>query len=180
MFPQTINIAHSERRGTVWTAVYVLNSFQTQHVTLWPVLFNMGPHTTSQSLQLISLWLKLGPSHWLPPLAKHIVDELGHRLGAAVASSVGSVLEVLHHLPDELGEEIGDVLVALGCWDLLEVTAVLLSQAAALILTHLPGVTQVLLVAHQAHRNLRVPETDAEDRETYINIYNICICNLHT
>lgn len=101
------------------------------------------------------------PSHGLPPLSKHIVDELGHGLGAAVAPAVCSVLEVLHHLPDELGEEIGDILVAFCRRDLLEVAAVLLSQAAALIFAHLAGVTQVLLVAHQTHRNLCVPATEA-------------------
>lgn len=100
------------------------------------------------------------PSHRLPPLAKHIVDEFSHRLRAAVATSVSSVLEMLHHLPDELSKEVGDVLVALGCWHLLEVTAVLLSQAATLVLTHLPSVAQVLLVSHQTHRNWYLPETE--------------------
>ncbi|KAF3855210.1 hypothetical protein F7725_023265 [Dissostichus mawsoni] len=67
------------------------------------------------------------------------VKELGHGLGAAVAPPVGSVLQELHHLSDELCEECGDVLVALGRRHLLEVAAVLLSKAAALLLTHLPG-----------------------------------------
>jgi len=53
--------------------------------------------------------------HRFPPLAKHIVDKFGHGLGATVASPVGTVLQVLHHLPNELCEEVGDVLVALSC-----------------------------------------------------------------
>lgn len=80
-----------------------------------------------------SRWFYLQPpascssSHRLPPLPKHIVDQLGHGLGAAVASFVGPLLQLLHHLADELGKEDGDVLVALGCRHLLEVAAVLLS-----------------------------------------------------
>lgn len=113
------------------------------------------------------------PSHRLPPLSKHIVDELGHGLGAAVAPPVSSVLKVLHHLPDELSEEIGDILVALCRRDLLEVAAVLLSQAAALIFAHLAGVTQVLLVAHQTHRNLCLPEKEAWRREMQVKMLKI-------
>lgn len=98
-------------------------------------------------------------SHWFSPLAKDIVDEFGHGLGAAVAPPVGSVLEVLHHLPDELGEEVGDVLVALGRWHLLEVTAVLMRQAAGFLLSYLACMAKVLLVTHQTYGNVRVPET---------------------
>lgn len=111
-----------------------------------------------------SRWFYLQPpascssSHWLPPLPKHVVDELGHGLGATVASFVGPLLQLLHHLADELGEEDGDVLVALGCRHLLEVAAVLLSQAAAFLFTDLPGVAQVLFVPHQAHGNIGLPK----------------------
>lgn len=92
-------------------------------------------------------WLYMQPSgscsssNRLPPLAEHVVDEFGHGLGAAVAPFVSLVLQQVHHLTDELGEEDGDVLVALGCRHLLEVAAVLLSQAATFVFTHLPGVT---------------------------------------
>lgn len=71
------------------------------------------------------------------------------------------MLQLLHHLPEELGEEDGDVLVALSRRHLLEVAAVLLSQEAALVFTDLPGVAQVLLVPHQADRNVRLPEREA-------------------
>lgn len=102
---------------------------------------------------------QLRTSHRLPPFAKHVVDEFGHGFGAAVAPPVGSVLQVLHHLPDELREEVGNVLVALSRRNLLEVTAVLLRQGAAFLLLHLTGMAQVLLVAHQTHGNIHVPET---------------------
>lgn len=95
-----------------------------------------------------------GPSHRLPPLAEHVVDELGHGLGATVAPPVSPVPELFHHLADEQREEVGDVLVALSCGHFLEVAAALLGKAPALVLAHLPGVTQVLLVPQQADRNL--------------------------
>lgn len=98
-----------------------------------------------------------GPSHRLPPLAEHIVDELGHGLGAAVAPPVCPVPQLLHHLADEQREEVGNVLVALGRRHFLEVAAALLGEAPALVLAHLPRVTEVLLVAQQAHGDLGVP-----------------------
>lgn len=115
----------------------------------------MRPSLTS------SLTGSCSSSHRLPPLTKHVVDEFGHGLGAAVAPFVGAVLQLLHHLPDELGEEDGDVLVALGRRHLLEVAAVLLSQAAAFVFADLPGVAQVLFVPHQAHGNIRLPGIEA-------------------
>ncbi|TNN77255.1 hypothetical protein EYF80_012562 [Liparis tanakae] len=93
-------------------------------------------------------------SHGLPPLAEHVVDELGYRLGAAVAPAVGAVLEVLHHAADESREEAGDVVVTLGGRDLLEVAAALLGQAAALVLTHLPGVAQLSVRASRICRRM--------------------------
>lgn len=115
----------------------------------------MHPSLTS------SLTGSCSSSHRLPPLTKHVVDEFGHGLGAAVAAFVGAVLQLLHHLPDELGEEDGDVLVAFGRRHFLEVAAVLLSQAAAFVFTDLPGVAQVLFVPHQAHGNIRLPGREA-------------------
>lgn len=117
----------------------------------WPV----RPSLTS------SLTGSCSSSHRLPPLTKHVVDEFGHGLGAAVAPFVGAVLQLLHHLSDELGEEDGDVLVAFGRRHFLEVAAVLLSQAAAFVFADLPGVAQVLFVPHQAHGNIRLPGREA-------------------
>lgn len=97
-------------------------------------------------------------SNRLPSLPKHVVDEFGHRLRAAVATSVCPVLQVLHRLSDQSCKEVGDILVALSSRDFLEGAVVLLCQAAALLLVHLPHVTQVLLVPHQTHRNLHLPK----------------------
>lgn len=79
-------------------------------------------------------------SNRLSPLSKDIVDELGHGLGATVPSAVTSMLKMFHHMPDEFGEEVGDIQVVLCCRHLLEVAFVLLGQGAALLLTHLTAV----------------------------------------
>lgn len=127
----------------------------------------MQTHSDSPVPFFLSMHLPLtdNPSHRLPPLAEHVVDEFGHGLGSAVAPPVGPVPELLHHLADQLREEVGDVLVALGRRHLLEVAAALLGQPTALVLAHLPGVTQVLLVAQQADGNLRLPVEEGGQQE---------------
>lgn len=133
--------------------LYVLNVFPDQYVPPSPAPFSHRFHMHPPG--------SCSSSDRLPPLSKHVVDEFGHGLGAAVAPLVGPVLQLLHHLPDKLGEEDGDVLVALGRRHLLEVAAVLLRQASAFVFADLPGVTQVLFVPHQAHGNIRLPAREA-------------------
>lgn len=96
-------------------------------------------------------------SHWFPPLSEHVVDELGHGLGAAGASSAllgfAAQAGVLHHL----GEDERHLLVVLGHRQLVELAAVLGSQALTLLSLDLPHVAQVLLVAHQKYERVHVP-----------------------
>lgn len=106
-------------------------------------------------------------SHRLPPLAEHIVDELGHGLGATVAPPVRPVPELFHHLADEQREEVGNVLVALSRRHFLEVATALLGEAPALVLAHLPRVAEVLLVAQQADGNLCVPAECGGQQDGY-------------
>lgn len=79
-------------------------------------------------------------SNRLSPLAKDIVDELGHGLGATVPPAVTSKLKLFHHMPDELCEEVGDLQVVLSRRHLLEEAFVLLGQRAALLFTYLTTV----------------------------------------
>lgn len=97
--------------------------------------------------------------HRFPSFSKDIVDELGHRLGAAVVAPVSSTVFVVHHYPaNKASKKVDDVLVALSCRHLLEVAVVLLCQASALLLVHLSGVAQVLLVSHKAHWHIHLPD----------------------
>ena len=101
--------------------------------------------------------------HRLPSFSKDIVDELGHRLGAAVVAPVSSTVFVVHHYPaNEASKKVDDVLVALSCRHLLEVAVVLLRQASAFLLVHLSGMAQVLLVSHQAHWNLHLSDWEGD------------------
>lgn len=79
-------------------------------------------------------------SNRLSPLAKDIVNELGHGFGATVPPAVASMLKLFHHMADELCEEVGDLQVVLSCRNLLEEAFVLLAQRAALLFTHLAAV----------------------------------------
>ena len=108
------------------------------------------------------------PSDRFPPLAEDIVDELGHGLRATVATEVGPVLQVIHDVADELGEEVGYLQVVLCCRNLLEVASVLLSQGTALFLKHLTGVAQVLLVPHQADWDVHLVHLSVQNRHTRV------------
>ena len=115
-------------------------------------------------IELASL-AALAHSNGLPPLAKDVVDKLGHGFGAAVAPAVGPVLQVLHHVPHQLGEEVGDLQVVLGRRHLLEVALVLQGHGAGLLLAHLPAVAQVLAVSHQTDGNVYVPGQHRNDED---------------
>lgn len=91
------------------------------------------------------------PSDRLPPFTKDIIDEFGHWLGATVSSAVCTVLKVLHHMTDELCEEIRYLQVVLCCRHFLEGAVVFKSQQLSFLLTYLTSVAQVLLVAHQEY-----------------------------
>lgn len=96
-------------------------------------------------------------SHWLPPLAKDVVDEFGHGLGAAGASpaflGLAAQASILHHL----GEYERHLLVVFSCWELEELAVKLSRQALTFFTQHFSRVAQVLFVTHQKYERVSVP-----------------------
>lgn len=143
------------------------------YMSIWCGASNETFQITNHYIDLTTVWVLVASvsvcwrsnlSHRFPPLSKHVIDELGHGLGAAGAPPTLLRLAVQASIAHHLGEHERHLLAVLGGRQLIEQAAHLARQLLALLPAHLTHMAQVLLVAHQEHHWIRLPEntTDVE------------------